>query len=255
MFAITTISCNDRQTLFKTIEMFLQNTHYDKLNWYIYLQGNTEKYIDKFKQYIQNFDNIIFHLIINEKNIGLSKGVNELNENVKEYKYVLHIEDDWACLAENKNWLNTCLNFMEIHTDISTLYLRKYSNNEEKFQFGWTRNIKYQCHKYKDNFNYAEKMKKSHIIMYEEIKFQHIPKCLFTFNPTIRRNKDYYDNDIFPLLEFDDISNKKNMWKLTQEHEIKDWGWCEALTMEKTINLKTYNVANGIFGHYENFFE
>ena len=57
-------------------------------------------------------------LVVSEKNLGLSHGMNRLNECTKPYKYVLMIEDDWYCLPKkitgiNKSWLKTCIDFME----------------------------------------------------------------------------------------------------------------------------------------------
>jgi len=96
-------------------------------------------------------------------------------------------------------------------------------------------------------------MESSRKVTYREIIFQHIPYFLFTFNPHLRRNADYYRCGVFPLPEYSDISTRQSEWKLTGNGDAKNWGWCEALSMEKTRDLVTYNVGSGIFGHYEDW--
>jgi hypothetical protein len=41
---------------------------------------------------------------------------------------------------------------------ISTIALRKYGNEREKWQYGWSRTIPYICHTHKNNFNYQSKL-------------------------------------------------------------------------------------------------
>lgn len=252
-FVITTITCNNRNTLQLMIKSFMENTIFSKkYKWVILMQGNSNEYLDNFKIFLKQYENIEFELIILNENIGLSKGMNILNNFVSDYVYVLHLEDDWICLPYSttncdKNWLDTCLQFLNKNPSVATLFLRKYIDEDEKFRYGWTRTIPYYAHKNRDNFNYRDKMINSDIQYLNNIKFQHIPKFLFTFNPTIRRNYIYYDK-VFPLIEFEDVSRQKM-------HEDSDkWGWCEALTMEKTIDMVTYNVACGIFGHYDDWY-
>jgi GT2 family glycosyltransferase len=291
-FCITTITCNNRNTLIPTIESFYQNTQYPYIfKWMILLQGCTSEYVE----YVRKWTNTIgkeqlkckFKLLVSKKNLGLSRGNNILAHRVRNYRYVLHLEDDWLCLPQSvtgvpKSWLITCLDFIDQHPEVSTLFLRKYLDDADKKRYSWTRHCYYYGHQYHDNFNYAQKMvsTKDRAIFYhsslvesqEKLKFQEIPKFLFTFNPCIRRNSDYYRVGVFPLDEFQDIrkSNITNdvtdskesknreepqmtKWTLTEYTTVPDWGWTEARAMEKIRELITYNVSSGIFGHYEDW--
>jgi len=259
-FCITTLSCNDRKTLIPTIRAFLKETEMpDKWKWWILIQGCSCTYIDEIISYLKSLDNNDrFNLLISETNLGLSKGNNILIQATQNYKYILHLEDDWICLPPSitgvsKNWLTTCLQFLDQHPEVSTLFLRKYATPQEKFKFAWNRHIKYKCHKYTDNFNFSKKMEGSPIEYVNEIKFQQIPQFLFTFNPCIRRNEDYFKLGIYPLNEYNDAITKRENWTLTLPKDAPYWGWCESLTMEKLRDSITYNVAAGIFGHFEDW--
>lgn len=263
MFAVTTLTCNDRNTIFKTIAAFVLNTDISKkIDWFIFAQGCSEPFLASLKKLTEKIEaekNVQFHLTASEKNLGLSKGSNVLAEQTKDYKYVLNLEDDWILLGKDvtnieKEWLDLCLQFLEEDEKVSTLFLRKYHDSGEKARYGWSKGIPYQCHKHKDNFNWKEKMKGSLKVYYHGIIFQEIPHFLFTFNPCIRRNEDYYNANVFPLQEFDDVNTIKEKWTDSGDKNIPHWGWCEALTMEKTYDLTTFNVGAGLFGHFEDWF-
>lgn len=204
-----------------------------------------------------------FVLRILEKNVGLSKGNNILAECAKPYTYVVNLEDDWILLppsftAVSNNWLTQCLAFMDKYSSVSTLFLRQYSTEKEKLQYGWTRNIPYSNHKFAlSNFNYAEKMRNPQLAqpaiqLGNEILFRHIPQFLFSFNPTLRRNNDYYQKaKIFPLVEYEDINTRKQNWSQTKLNTIPAWGNCEAVTMELHRDLTTFYVQDGLFVHHE----
>lgn len=264
MFAITTICCNNRQTLFDVLDSFVIRTRAPETKWIILLQGCNNEFVAKIQERARLITNsqslITFDFIVLKDNIGLSKGANLLAEKSRSYRYVLHVEDDWLCLptaitGSNYMWLTTCLEFLESHHKVSTLFLRKYSSDQEKHQYAWNRTANYQCHSRTGHFNYAAKMKDTHIEVYKDIKFQEIPHFLFTFNPCIRRNEDYHRVGVFPLNVYDDAIKKEreNQWTQTQYGDAPNWGWCEAFAMEKTYDLITYNVAAGIFGHHEDW--
>ena len=292
--AITTLTCNDRNTLRGSIRAFMANTCFlsekkkIEIEWYILLQGCTSAYITLFITFIKEsficecleYESKItekkrkfhckqkneiksnfckFHLLIVDQNLGLSKGNNLLCEQTCSYRYVLNIEDDWLLLPFAitrcpSTWLWSALQFMELHTDVSTIFLRKYATEKEKWQYGWTRSISYNNHKYaQQNFNWKQKMCGSERIVQDGLVFAHIPHFLFTFNPAIRRNEDYYKACIFPLNEFEDINHRRQAWAQTKEDTITRWGWCEAFAMEFHRNLKTFTLQSGSFGHFEDW--
>jgi len=256
-FCVTLVTCNNRNTTEKVIKSFIDNTNIDveKLNFYVYVQGCTDYYISSLKSI--EHPNIKFHWIIKEKNSGLTLAMNELNDLSKNYKYTMFLEDDWICIPdENKNWLKDSLQFLDSNTDVSTLFLRKWSGEKEKWKYGWTRTVEYFIHTNPNNYNYAKKMKGSHKVKINHTKFQHIPEYLYSNNPNIHRNEDYYRVGIFPFIPHDDIKEQLGEWtdaNSSSDKITKCWGYSEAYSMEKHLKLKCYYVDNGIFGHYEDW--
>lgn len=248
---ITTITHNNKEILIDTIFSFLNNTILpNNINWYILLQGYSSQYLERFNIIIdilqKNYSiNIIPLLQIN--NLGLSKGFNLLVDHTKKYKYILHIEDDWITLPNiNKKWLIDSITLLDNDSTISTILLRKYLDNTEKSKYGWNSTLHYNMFTQKNNFNYESKMKDSKTISINHTYFKNIPNCLFTLNPHIRRNKDYFSNKVIPLLEIDDID-------IDNKHP-NNWGYSEAYSMEKTYCLISYYLLDGIFSHYDDWF-
>lgn len=257
--------------------------HYDipmGTEWFILLQGCSNDHITKVQSILTTLltdghsqqihdghllvhnSTITIHLLLSPTNLGLSKGMNILNVAVRDFKYVLLLEDDWIALPTAiletttllpRDWISLTLNFLDYHPTVSTIFLRRYRDEKEKNQFGWSRGIPYRCHHHQNNFNYADKMKGSWKIPFHSLSFQQIPDFLFTFNPHIRRNEDYYRANVFPLPEFADINSKQDKWTITKEGDCPDWGSTEALSMEKTRHLVTFNMNQGVFGHFEDF--
>lgn len=274
-FCITTLCCNDRKTLFAVLTAFSIRTKIpDGTVWTLLLQGCADSFVEKVKELSekikvnQNYC-LRFEFLVYKENMGLSRGMNTLAEKTKHFKYILHVEDDWLCLPHkitsvDWNWLFLCLRFLRSRPEVSTIYLRKYVDAAEKQKFAWTKHAFYNCHTHKDNFNYADKMKFKPKIKYaieDQIEkgnnvtasFQEIPTFLFTFNPCIRRNEDYFKAGAYPLQEFADAVAKREQWTLTQYDEAPQWGWCEAFAMEKIRDLICYNFEAGVFGHYEDW--
>jgi hypothetical protein len=267
-FCLATLNCNDRDTLFKTVSSLLKTITIENANtiypWHIYMQGCSDEFINKFTIYTQEQQTIYpwikFIIHTNKVNEGLSKGLNKVNDITLKYEYVLFIEDDWYCLPSritgltNNDWLTTCIEFMDNDPMTSTIALRRYHDDQEKFQYGWTRTIPYYCHKYKDNFNYAQKILDSNKeIIWKELRFKHVPRYLYTNNPCIRRNYDYYKAGLYPFQEYPDINTNRGTWTGNDSKDVPYWSWFEGMSMEKTIDLVTYYLDEGIFGHYEDW--
>jgi hypothetical protein len=256
-FAITLLSHRNNTLLFHTLKNLFINTDFTliNVNFFILLQNCNESYINiintiisSFKKSLPDSSNLIFEIIIIDNNIGLSKANNLLYEKTVNFEYVLHIEDDWILVHDNKDWLNICLNTLINNKELSTICLRKYSSDIEKHKYGWSRCIEYMCHKNKGNFNYSTKLTKI------DDNFTQIKNFLFTFNPVIRRNKDYIKCGVYPLHEFNDFDKNLDInFKETKNHDADNWGYCEAFAMEKTIELNTYMYKDGIFVHYDDW--
>ncbi len=247
-FCVTTITYQDRPTLPKVIKSLLETTIFPSdATWYFVLQNCSQEFCDNIVQLCSGKIETV--LIRFSKNIGLSKSLAFVIEQTKYYDFMMMIEDDWIALEDthipNKGWLLTTLKFLNEHKDVSTIFLRAYSSEAEKFQYGWTRSINYICHKHKDNFNYQEKIKNSERIKFtEDITFTHIPHMLLTWNPTIHRNVDFHKYACpIPVFDKDTKTSGDN----------SNWSRAEGFAMERTRDLKSMWLNEGVFGHYEDF--
>lgn len=259
-FCITTLHCLDRATIFEVIQSFCENTlplDENPIIWIVLAQGCSTEHIDKLNAFFSLYRNVVESRIVSwDENRGWSRGMNYLGELSRSYKYVLHLEDDWICLPPiSSDWLKTCIAFLENNKNVSTLFLRRYKDDHEKHQFGWTRTIPYWIHQNPNNFNYVEKMKSTTPIKYQSFHFQEIPEFLYTANPCIRRNDDYWRAFIFPFPEHQDVRSHGIKWGLTMPDDSSNqqWGFSESLAMEKHLGLTAFYFENGVFGHEENW--
>jgi hypothetical protein len=247
-----------------TIESFFRNTTVSDLmlNVHILLQRCSEEYIltlNNICEELQSHNNISIQLHKYDNNLGFSKANNALYELTKDSDYVLHIEDDWILLDSiiSKDWLKACVQILDQKTDISTLILRKYITDQEKYQYGWTRRIIYYYHKHPDNFNYASKLGSPFEYNYNNSTFtwRSLPTFLFTFNPVIRRNCDYINAGVYPLSEYDQDYDEGHFYNDDNKkiHNAKHWGYCESVAMEKIWHLNSLYLEEGIFVHYDDW--
>jgi hypothetical protein len=250
-FAIATLHCNDRMAFFEVIHTFVRQTNYRDFRWIVLSQGcsylHNEAIKDTFKSY-----NISYDIIEIEENMGWSRGLNMLYKHLQEndYKIIFHLEDDWLCNdLSNPDWLFDCRTYLQTHQDVSTLFLRKYLSDHDKYQYGWSRNIHYRCFVHPNPFNYVEKIKNQVKEEYKSLTFRRIPEFLYSANPTIFRLQDYLNKGVFPFPEFQDISNKQEEWSVTTTEDAVEWGWAEAIAMEKIRDLICMNVNHGFFYH------
>jgi hypothetical protein len=256
--AFTFLSHNDNEILIYALKQFVKNTTFDfPCDLHVLIQSCSKAFILSLEsllvQYNKTVNNLNCILHTEKQNLGVSKANNMLYNITKNYEYVIHLEDDWFLLGK-KSWLTTCIKFMDDNKDVSTIALRKYGSEKEKHDYGWTRTIPYVCHTHKDNFDYQNKLGVKKVVMFsnELLVFTEIKNFLFTFNPTVRRNIDY--NKVFPVVEFNDFDNT-NEFKDQKVHSNEKWGWCEALTMEKTRDFTTFMFDEGIFVHYDDWID
>lgn len=166
---------------------------------------------------------------------------------------VLHLEDDWICHHDEDPsthpWFDDCCWYLHMHPEVSTLFLRKYVSDEDKRMYGWTRNIPYVCFQHPNPFHYAEKIKDQPKIPFRSLTFRRIPEFLYSANPTLFRLKHYLDRKVFPFPEFQDATMRQDAWATTTMEDAPQWGFAEALAMEKIRDLICMNVDHGYFYH------
>lgn len=258
--SITFLSYNDNELLLHTMKEFFNNTKFNDIEFdvHILIQNCSRAYIMSIEALCKSYPyKIILHT--EDANLGVSKANNFLFNVTRNSKYVLHIEDDWILYQTNPHWLHTCIQRIENNDSLSTIALRRYGTDDEKHSYGWSRNIPYMCHKYKDNFNYKDKLgdtEKEMVFDGENFisgDFTPIKHFLFTFNPAIRRNIDYIKCGVYPLPEFEDKDDDIEYQENKKIHNADKWGWCEAITMEKTRDLNTEMFNTGIFVHFDDW--
>ena len=266
MLGITILSYDDNHILFSTLKALFENTNFSKISpvYFFILNQKCSKSYNKttehlFKTLSSPYEHIKVEFIFFDENLGLSKANNILYEKSKDCEFVLHLENDWILLPTNKDWLYVCLSMFKYNKSYSTISLRKYGSEREKYQYGWTRTIPYICHKYKDNFNYIEKISKEPYVTYDHngtsFYFYKIDHFLFTFNPCIRRNKDYENCGVYPIPSFEDADLSEQLFDSHKPHNAPQWGWCETFSMEKTRDLGSCILGEGVFLHYDDNIE
>jgi len=242
MLAINTISYNNRATLHSVVRTMVENTTFPPGTvWNFVLQNCDSEFCDKIVEICK--DKIEICLIRFANNIGLSKALRFVIEHTKYYKYVLLNEDDFKLmkhLTPNKDWLLSCLKFMEQKQEVSTVFLRHYSTEKEKAQYGFSKKLNYLCFKF-ENFNYEEKMKDAKRIEFEGMTFTHLRHYLYSNNPHICRNADYHKHAYNPFPVFDNDSKIPGA--------TSNFGYAEALLMERIRDLTCYYLP--LIGHME----
>lgn len=257
--AVATLHCNNRNAIFDVISAFAKGVPQDVrmlFTWIVFSQGCSDEHNDHIEQSMAEHG-FTFDVIRIANNMGWSKGMNGLYSQLyfrTKYDLVLHLEDDWifdtsSMTKESESWLEDCLLYMMFHPEVSTLFLRKYVDDQDKYMYGWTRCIPYLCFKHENPFNYASKIKTQPKIGYRGLTFRRIPEFLYSANPTIIRLDDYIAKKVLPFPEFKDASERQGEWKTTTMEDAPQWGYSEGLSMEKIRDLVCMNVNRGFFYH------
>jgi hypothetical protein len=165
------------------------------------------------------------------------------------YEYVLFLEDDWRLWDQApRNWLSVSCSILEERPEIDILFLRKYMSDHEKWQYGWTRHIPYQCFEDRLRFNYEDAMKSTEPFTYHGLTYQQIPHFMYSANPCLFKVAAYKKCNIFPMQEFNDKHSAHGTWNTSSDMSC-EWGYAEALSMEKTESLYTLYLKDGVFYH------
>ncbi len=228
-FAITSLISTDKLDYFPSvIKSFLENCNYRPLKWYIFNNGssqNVKHYLNSLNRRYEDVEFIVKH---SDKNLGCGAGVNRANNLVREYKYVLFLEDDWIHLPNKivgtkETWLKDVINFMENQKDCDFIYLRKIKSETETIRGS----IWYGYHP-----ELFEREKNGYIKLTE---------AEYTNNPHLRRNDALYEKEVLPLIEFFD----ENGCALEIKGN-KEWGLAEL----KAKRVKNFWInSSGPFSH------
>jgi hypothetical protein len=263
LFTIATLTCNNREVLFNVLREVLHNTDWNSLaltlsidrpiEWMIYAQGCSPEFLDRIRECFHNSP-IFLRLIVNPLNEGYSRGMNNVWKNVCDNDYVLFLEDDWRLASDvPANWLSTCLQLVKERSEIDIIFLRKYLSDYEKWQYGWTRHIPYLCFEGRLRFNYEATMCSTQPFEYSGLVFQQIPQFMYSANPCIYKVESFRRCGVFPMHEMNDKHEVQGQWddssKVVSGEFGNQWGCAEALSMEKTQDLYTLYLKDGVFYH------
>lgn len=234
---IATLTHNDTRRehfLQLTVETLLQSTNIPAIDWYIHCNGYNQNIISVVEQLKTTYqDKVNFTFTYSDINKGVGAGINALNSFLLDYEYTLFLEGDWITLPEHisghAEWFNSCITYLDTHSYIDQILLRRYLNDVDDRQYGYgywinKRNIKN--------------------ITITDNRFIELVKRDYTNNPHIRRNQTYYNLGIFPLKEFYDADGNPT--------EIKgktDWGQAEIQAESKGHNLGSSYLAFGNMVH------
>ncbi len=253
-FCIQTLTHNSPTAsgyLLLTVEQFIKNTtisdsiknYNGKVDWYIRLNGSNSEIEQAVKQLLNVYKNEIDWHILRGENIGVGAGINYLNEQCRDYEYVLFIEGDWICLDTevsgiSKDWLAASIEILDRTPSVDQVFLRRHTSDIEDRQFGMS-----------DWFN---KDRNISIITEQGVPFLHLNKGIYTNNPTVKRLSSYFKAGIFPLNEYYDQDGNPTEIKVYSSNEVNmhtDWGQAEIIANNLPTDMKTFWLWPGVFNH------
>jgi hypothetical protein len=240
-FCIATLSHDAQyraEYLERTIVSFLDSNPGFEGDWYIFLNSYNDELLEVTERLFNQYSNITWHLEISKKNLGVGAGINRLNKMVENYEYVLFLEGDWTCLPQkisglSLNWIDELVECME-DSDLDQLVLRRYLNDTDDRQFGYSYWLK-------EDILLEEKN-------YKSIEYWILSKKEYTNNPVIRRNKRFYETGILPLSEFFDENGEA-----IEVKENPNWGRAEIEKEAEGFQLKSAFMKWGVFVHDEHW--
>ena len=247
---IATLTCNDRECLFNTVDYVLENTDLTGVDWTIFAQGCSEEFLTRLEKKFEG-SKVQLRLTKNTENLGCSQGFNRLWDLLQDYDFGLMLEDDWLLEPqERKDWLQVLVLLFKEQPTVDIVFLRKYISDEEKHQYGWTRHIPYRCFQGRQHFNYANSMKTTIPFKYRDFTFQRIQDFMYTNNPTFFRVEAYKKIWVFPFTEVNDKHDTRRQWNDSSALSPL-WGGAEAEAMEKTRFLRVLYMEQGLFTHFQ----
>jgi hypothetical protein len=285
--SITTLCCNDRETLFFVIRTFFINTDVSDIRvyWFLLLQGCSPAFVDAVERELAVWceePRVEFRVVHLESNLGLTRGINHMHDCVHADHHsagcdiFLHVEDDWITLPREitglgPRWLACSLAVMRTMPNVSSVSLRCYATKEEKWQYGFTRNIPYVGHAFAtSNFNYATKLRSPGMLV-DGCRFRALPTFLFTLNPVLRRHSYYVSCGALPLTDTggvpavpgDDVhcpASHSATWTTAAHAQVGGgggtaWGRSEGLSMEciREGDCLYIGDVGGVMGHHEDW--
>lgn len=203
-------SCNRPKLLEITLKSFFKYNTYPLAKVIIIDDSGIKNCIDNCLKYIP--ENIESKIIYNEKNLGHAKSI-DIAYSFVNTEYIFHCEDDWEFY--DSGFIEKSLKILESNPKILLVWLRKY------FNFKIINNGHPIYKKIYDNLYRI--LKKKYKKIYNG----------FSFNPGLRRKKDY--NIIAP---FSNISNSGEIVENKVQDIYEKYNYIYAITLNKNGYVK-----------------
>lgn len=212
-------SCNRRELLYNTLVSFFKYNTYPLEHIIIIDDSGVENCIDNCLELIDT--NIKTTIIYNEQNIGQIKSIDKAYSYVST-EYIFHCEDDWEFY--DTGFIEKSLFILQKNEKIICVWLREYSN------FVVVQNGHDVLPKIIDN---------TFRIMNPNFQERNNIWMGFTFNPGLRRNKDYII--LKPYEQYMNDSKYGGSTELKLSGIYKSMGYYAAIT----TNEKGYVMHTG----------
>lgn len=212
--------------------------HTDPITWNIRLNTEPDEEMLEIVSIVNDMSYVNAVLYTGE-NIGIGRSIDFLNSLPDQAEYTLFLEDDWAIdIIGESNIFDAFTSIMDAYPSIDNLVLRRFTSPEEEKRhfFDWR----------------LAKSREQHSMIYHTADYQHHHPIIwlppyYTNNPHVRRNKSFYNKDVFPLFRDTEEwveSKKDHRWGKTE---------IEAEKRAHDNGLVTYWWVGGLFVHYDQF--
>jgi len=241
--AISTLTSRNKIDWLKKLNASVRGNMADvALDWHIYSNGSSpeqEEYLNYLHSEWFGPGLFQFNIRFGKENGGVGYGVNRAADMVKDYEFVLYLEDDWFHLPKEltdvtNDWLPKAINLFDKFPNLDLLLLRRYLYRSEADHHGFSRHFD------SENFN--------------EIDFQGLRILSSDFDycntPHLRRNKSLYDKGVYPVNQ--DAEARTEVKKVGGSFpSMPNKGWPEqiAKVRGRENGLVCWQLFPGIFAH------
>ena len=245
--AISTLTSRNKIEWLQSLISSVKEQIPPRLQWNIYSNGSEPEQREfLLKKAMNNGREFPFQIQFGENNEGVGYGMNRAADMVRDYEFVLYLEDDWFHLPRrltgvNNNWLSKAIELFDTFPNLDVLLLRRYLTRYEIDHHGFHRRFN------RENFG--------------QLYFKGLKILMSDFDycntPHLRRNKSLYDKKVYPVRQ-DELSRKQvkkvgDYWNIPKEyaHILSDTERPEGIAKTKGIEngLVCWQLWPGIFAH------
>jgi len=167
----------------------------EKIDWYILSNGINDELLSVFEWAKKTYSNDVnWNIDINEINVGVGAGINQLHTKALHYEYIFFLEGDWVSLpphvsGHSNNWLHNSIKLLDENLSLDQIQFRRYLDDLDERQYGYEYWIRSE--------NIKEIVNNGDAFMILHYRSYQNPPCLY-------RTKSLFDKQVFPLTEYFD---------------------------------------------------